>query len=61
MDLSAYKGIIFDMDGTLIDSMPAHLYAWKAACEEFGIPFDYDWFYSLGGMPTTRRSWRRRS
>jgi len=54
MDLSAYKGIIFDMDGTLIDSMPVHIYAWKTTCEEFGIPFDYHWFYSLGGMPTIK-------
>ncbi|MCW8329841.1 beta-phosphoglucomutase family hydrolase [Photobacterium sp. SDRW27] len=54
MDLSAYKGLIFDMDGTLIDSMPAHIQAWKQTCELFEIPFDETWFYSLGGMPTLK-------
>ena len=29
IDLSAYQGIIFDMDGTLIDSMGSHLQAWQ--------------------------------
>lgn len=54
MDLSRYKGIVFDMDGTLIDSMPAHLEAWEKTCAIHEIPFDREWFYSLGGMPTLR-------
>lgn len=54
MDLSKYKGLIFDMDGTLIDSMPAHVKAWQQTCELFEIPFDEAWFYSLGGMPTIK-------
>ncbi len=28
IDLTAYDGLIFDMDGTLIDTMPAHVKAW---------------------------------
>ncbi|QJR81243.1 beta-phosphoglucomutase family hydrolase [Alteromonas pelagimontana] len=52
VDLSAYKGIVFDMDGTLIDSMGAHIDAWKATCEAFGYPFDADYMYGLGGVPT---------
>jgi beta-phosphoglucomutase len=28
------KGIIFDLDGVLVDSMPAHFQAWKAAFEK---------------------------
>ena len=43
IDLSAYQGIIFDMDGTLIDSMGSHLQAWQKACEAYGYPFDYDY------------------
>ncbi|MBU2978096.1 beta-phosphoglucomutase family hydrolase [Alteromonas sp. C1M14] len=52
IDLSHYKGIIFDMDGTLVDSMGAHLEAWQATCKHFGYPFDSDYIYSLGGVPT---------
>ncbi len=54
IDLSAYQGIIFDMDGTLIDSMGSHLQAWQKACEAYGYPFDYDYMYSLGGIPTVK-------
>ncbi|KKC99292.1 MULTISPECIES: HAD family hydrolase [Photobacterium] len=54
MDLSRYQGLIFDMDGTLIDSMPAHIAAWRFACEQFRIPFDAQWLMSLGGSPTIK-------
>lgn len=54
LDLSAYKGIIFDMDGTLIDSMGAHLDAWQQTCEAYGYPYDYDYMHSLGGVPTRK-------
>ena len=49
-----FAGYIFDLDGTLIDSMPAHYRAWDAAMREVGIegPLDEALFYSLGGMPT---------
>lgn len=52
IDLTAFKAIIFDMDGTLIDSMAAHIGAWEATCEAFGYPFDRDFHYSLGGVPS---------
>ncbi|OBU18393.1 carotenoid dehydrogenase [Photobacterium aquimaris] len=52
MDLSSYQGIIFDMDGTLVDSMPAHIKAWQQTCTDFELPFERDWFYSMGGSPT---------
>ncbi|PSU69229.1 carotenoid dehydrogenase [Photobacterium phosphoreum] len=52
MDLSSYQGIIFDMDGTLVDSMPAHVKAWQQTCADFELPFEPDWFYSMGGSPT---------
>lgn len=34
------KGIIFDLDGTLVDSMPYHFAGWKKACEKFGANID---------------------
>ncbi|WP_416308331.1 HAD family hydrolase [Neptunicella sp. SCSIO 80796] len=54
LDLSKYQGIVFDMDGTLIDSMGAHMRAWQQACEAFGIPFDHDYMHGLGGVPTKK-------
>ncbi|ENM5875653.1 beta-phosphoglucomutase family hydrolase [Vibrio mimicus] len=54
VNLSAYDGFIFDMDGTLLDTMPAHLAAWKATAEHFGFPFDSQWLYGLGGMPSAK-------
>ena len=31
------EGLVFDCDGTLIDSMPLHFAAWKDNCDHFGI------------------------
>ncbi|NVD07859.1 beta-phosphoglucomutase family hydrolase [Vibrio sp. JPW-9-11-11] len=40
------------MDGTLLDTMPAHLQAWEMTAEHFGFPFNQHWLHSLGGMPS---------
>ncbi|GAC16479.1 HAD family hydrolase [Aliiglaciecola lipolytica] len=53
-DLSAYDGIIFDMDGTLVDSMGVHIDAWEIVCQEFNYPFDRQYMHGLGGVPTKR-------
>ncbi len=49
-----YKALIFDLDGTLVDSMPAHFKSWCRALEEHGKPgvFPEDVFYAMGGRPT---------
>ncbi|WP_275725485.1 beta-phosphoglucomutase family hydrolase [Vibrio furnissii] len=52
MNLEHYKGLIFDMDGTLIDTMPAHIEAWRATAEFYDFPFEATWLNSLGGMPS---------
>jgi beta-phosphoglucomutase family hydrolase len=51
-----FAGYIFDLDGTLIDTMPLHYRAWDAAMRAAGLPhaLDEDYFYSLGGVPTRR-------
>lgn len=44
-----YEGLIFDMDGTLIDTMPVHARAWSMVGEQFGYEFDSQIMYQLGG------------
>jgi HAD superfamily hydrolase (TIGR01509 family) len=47
-------GLIFDCDGTLADTMPAHYKAWTAMLGKYGIPFPEPRFYAMGGMPTAQ-------
>lgn len=51
-----FAGYIFDLDGTLVDTMPLHYRAWDIAMRKAGInaPLDEELFYSLGGVPTRR-------
>ena len=44
-----YDGLIFDMDGTLIDTMPVHARAWNMVGEQFGYRFNSQIMYDLGG------------
>jgi len=47
-----FRAYLFDMDGTIADSMPLHYIAWKQALAEYGCPlFPEPLFYSWGGMP----------
>jgi len=48
------KGLIFDLDGTLVDSMPLHYKALKEVCASKGLNFSEDEFYSLAGVPSDR-------
>ena len=47
-----YAGYIFDLDGTLVNSMPAHYLAWQQVLSQYGIGFPEDRFYQMGGMAT---------
>lgn len=51
-----FAGFIFDLDGTLIDTMPLHYRAWDEAMRRAGLPhaLDEEFFYSLGGVPARR-------
>jgi HAD superfamily hydrolase (TIGR01549 family) len=51
-----FAGYIFDLDGTLVDTMPLHYRAWNRAMQLAGLQEELseDLFYSLGGMPTVR-------
>lgn len=49
-----FDALIFDCDGTLIDSMPLHLDAWRAALDEHGFPsaqFTNKMHHDYAGMP----------
>jgi beta-phosphoglucomutase-like phosphatase (HAD superfamily) len=46
------KGIIFDCDGTLADTMPLHWRAWQVVAARYKLHFPEDRFYSLGGVPS---------
>jgi beta-phosphoglucomutase family hydrolase len=47
-----FLAYLFDMDGTIADSMPLHYIAWKQALGEYGCTeFPEGLFYSWGGMP----------
>lgn len=44
------QALIFDCDGTLVDSMPLHMKAWEDAFKFYNEKFDYDYLNSLKGM-----------
>jgi HAD superfamily hydrolase (TIGR01509 family) len=48
----APRALVFDCDGTLVDTMPAHYASWRAALDPHEIPFRIETFYALGGVPT---------
>jgi HAD superfamily hydrolase (TIGR01509 family) len=49
-----FEAVIFDCDGTLVDSMPAHFDAWCEALASYGAGgiFREDVFFAMGGRPT---------
>jgi beta-phosphoglucomutase family hydrolase len=46
------KGLIFDCDGTLANTMPLHWRAWQLITQRHNLHFPEDRFYSLGGVPS---------
>ncbi len=52
--MSSPQGIIFDCDGTLADTMPAHFEAWASILNRYELAMSEDRFYALGGWPTLR-------
>jgi len=45
------KGLIFDLDGTLADTMPYHFKGWKLACQKFGAEIDTAFLRKWTGTP----------
>lgn len=45
------KGLIFDLDGTLADTMPFHFEGWKKACNKYGADIDPAFLRKHTGSP----------
>ena len=54
MTLSGFQGLVFDLDGTLVDSMPLHLAAWEHTAREFGFGSTPTGFMSWEACPAAR-------
>jgi beta-phosphoglucomutase-like phosphatase (HAD superfamily) len=48
------RAFIFDLDGTLADTMPSHYQAWERIATRHGLSFPEARFYALGGVPTAK-------
>ncbi len=47
------KALIFDLDGTIANTMPNHFISWRKAVIPYGIDFSAELFMQLTGMPRT--------
>jgi len=45
------KGLIFDLDGTLADTMPSHFKSWEKACLKYGARIDAGFLRKHTGSP----------
>ena len=52
------EALIFDLDGTLSDSLPVHLETWNKVCAHYGCKFDAGMIEELTGMPTIQFAYR---
>jgi len=46
------KALIFDLDGTLADTMPLHLLSWRMVGEKYGFPITDQMINDRAGTPT---------
>jgi HAD superfamily hydrolase (TIGR01509 family) len=45
------KGLIFDLDGTIADTMPIHFIAYRNILREYGVEFTPGLFITMAGIP----------
>jgi HAD superfamily hydrolase (TIGR01509 family) len=48
------RAFIFDLDGTLADTMPTHFGVWQVVAHRHGLTFPETLFYELAGVPTPK-------
>ena len=49
-----YEGLIFDMDGTILDTESTHRQAWRQVLRPYGMHFDEQAMVALNGAPTCK-------
>jgi len=52
VDLSQYQALVFDMDGTIVDSGQLHEKAWLTVLEKRNISTSREFMRGLAGVPT---------
>jgi len=50
------KGLIFDIDGTISDTMSIHLIAYQETAAEYGFEITTELFFSMSGIPAYQTS-----
>lgn len=45
-----FAGLIFDCDGTLVDTAPAHLAALQVGLDAYGLTMAKEWYFPRGGL-----------
>ena len=45
------KGLIFDLDGTIADTMPIHFIAYRNILRRYGVEFTPELFITMAGIP----------
>ncbi|QZT38539.1 HAD-IA family hydrolase [Halosquirtibacter xylanolyticus] len=45
------KGLIFDIDGTIADSMPVHFLVFQKVAKKYGVDYTKELFLELAGIP----------
>jgi len=53
-NLSIYQALIFDLDGTFIDSMPLHNRAWIEVLSQNGVTINEQFIHDMAGMSSER-------
>lgn len=48
--MTSAKGVLWDMDGVLVDTGECHFWSWSSVLPEYGIPYDREAFRATFGM-----------
>lgn len=51
--VGGFKGLIFDCDGTLVDSLSAHFEAWKVVFKDYNINLPLSFLDAYNSIPST--------